>query len=186
MIKEKKTQYTVDGIHYATGTPVSIEIIDGLIGNITETGGLEKDSMNLYIAPGLIDNQINGYANVDFSGSHLSVGSVIDAARAIWSDGVTSFLPTLITNSHENLIKNFRILDEAVSNDELLSKSIAGFHLEGPYLSPEDGYRGCHPVQYIRKPSWDEFRIYQKAAGGRIIQITIAPEIEGAIDFIRL
>jgi len=186
MIKEKKTQFTVEGIHYASGNAVKIEIIDGLIGNIIETGGLEKERMNLFIAPGLIDNQINGYANVDFSGSHLSVGSVIDATRAIWSAGVTSFLPTLITNSHENLIKNFRILDEALSNDELLTKSIPGFHLEGPYLSPEDGYRGCHPVQYIRKPSWDEFRIYQKAAGGRIIQVTIAPELQGAIDFISL
>ena len=64
--------------------------------------------MKLFIAPGLIDNQINGYANVDFSGNDLSADGVIDAAKAIWRDGVTTFLPTLITGSHENLIKKFQ------------------------------------------------------------------------------
>jgi len=185
MIKDKTAPFTIEGIHYATGNPVRIEIIDGSIGNIIEIAGLKDKNNILFIAPGLIDNQINGYANVDFSGSRLSVGDVIEATKAIWRDGVTSFLPTLITNSHENLIKNFRILNDALKKDELLSKSIPGFHLEGPYISSEEGYRGCHPVQYIRKPSWNEFTRYQKAAGGRIIQITIAPELEGAMEFIR-
>ncbi len=61
-----------------------------------------------------------------------------------------------------------------------------GFHLEGPYISPDEGFRGCHPVKHIRKPSWDEFKAYQKAAGGKIVQVTLAPELEGAIEFIRL
>jgi N-acetylglucosamine-6-phosphate deacetylase len=63
---------------------------------------------------------------------------------------------------------------------------IPGFHLEGPYLSTEMGYFGCHPVHHLRKPSWDEFTEYQKAAGGKIIQVTISPELEGAMEFIRL
>lgn len=185
MTKDKTAPVTIEGIHYETGNLVRIEIIDGHIGNINEIAGLKSDNKNLFIAPGLIDNQINGYANVDFSGNHLTVADVIDATKAIWRDGVTSFLPTLITNSHENLIKNFTILDEALRKDGQLRESIPGFHLEGPYLSPEEGYRGCHPLHYIRKPSGDEFTGYQKAAGGRIIQVTIAPELEGAMEFIR-
>jgi len=184
--KDIGAPFTIEGIHYVTGRPVRIEIFDGKIGNITETTVLDIENRNLFVAPGLIDNQINGYANVDFSGKDLSDGDVIGAAKAIWSDGVTSYLPTLITNSHESLIKNFRILDEALKKDELLRKSVPGFHLEGPYISPEEGYRGCHPVQYIRKPSWSEFNKYQDAAGGRIIQVTIAPEVEGALEFVRL
>ncbi len=186
MTEERKDRFTIEAIHYETGKPVSIEIVNGFIGSISEISGLKNSSTNLYVAPGLIDNQINGYANVDFSGSNLTVDDVIDATRAIWKDGVTSFLPTLITNSHENLIKNFRILDKAIRGDEKLRESIPGFHLEGPYISPEEGYRGCHPVSHIRKPSLEEFSEYQKAAGGRIIQITLAPELEGAIEFIRL
>ena len=185
MIIENKDRFTIEGIHYETGKPVCIEIYDGFIGKINKKAGLINGKQNLFIAPGLIDNQINGYANVDFSGNNLSVDDVISATHSIWREGVTSFLPTLITNSHERLIKNLMILEEA-GRDERLRQSIPGFHLEGPYISPEEGYRGCHPVQHIRKPSHEELLDYQKAAGGRITQITLAPETEGAMEFIRL
>jgi N-acetylglucosamine-6-phosphate deacetylase len=99
---------------------------------------------------------------------------------------VTTFLPTLITGSHENLVRNFGVLNEALILDSRLAGSVPGYHLEGPYISPDDGYRGCHPVQHVRKPLWDEFIEYQRAAGGKIIQVTLAPELEGAMDFIRL
>ena len=184
--KEKESQSIVSGIHYATGQPVKIGIRDGRIVSIFETAGSGKDLKDLFIAPGLIDNQINGYANIDFSGNNLSAGGVIEAAKAINRDGVTTFLPTLITGSHEHLIRNFAILHEALTKDERLAGSVPGFHLEGPYISPDEGYRGCHPVQHIRKPSWEEFSLYQKAAGGRIIQVTLAPELQGATEFIRL
>jgi N-acetylglucosamine-6-phosphate deacetylase len=184
--EEKKTQFVVSGIHYATGKPVSLEIRDGRIINITEPERLQENEMNLIIAPGLIDNQINGYANIDFSGKNLTAAGVIYAAEAIWKEGVTTFLPTLITGSHETLIENFSVLNEALISDGRVAGSVPGFHLEGPFISPDEGYRGCHPVQHIRKPSWDEFTIYRKAAGGKIIQVTLAPELEGAMEFIRL
>jgi N-acetylglucosamine-6-phosphate deacetylase len=184
--KDKQTQFNVSGIHYATGKPVTLDISDGRIINITEPESLNEEEMNLFIAPGLIDNQINGYANVDFSGTELSASGVVNAAESIWSGGVTTFLPTLITSSHENLVKNFRILSEALSADSRLAGSVPGFHLEGPYISSDEGYRGCHPVHHIRKPLWSEFSTYQKAAGGKIIQVTLAPELDGATEFIRL
>ena len=180
-----KANHKIEGVHYATGNPVRLEIIDGIISDIFEINVLSGRSKNLIIAPGLIDNQINGYANVDFSGNNLNAKDVMSASEAIRKDGVTTFVPTLITNSHDNLIRNLRILDEACRIYSLVNVSVPGFHLEGPYLSPEEGYRGCHPVKYIRKPSWREFTEYQKASGGRIIQVTIAPEIEGAMEFIR-
>jgi N-acetylglucosamine-6-phosphate deacetylase len=173
---------TIYGIHYATGKHVGITISDGVIISIGETENNDEDN-EIFIAPGLIDNQINGYANVDFSGSDLSPDDVIRATRAIWSTGVTTYLPTLLTNSHENLVKNLETLAKASAiGDEGLS--IAGFHLEGPYISPLEGFRGCHVQKYIRNPSWHEFVEYQEAAGGKIIQITLAPELEGAMEFI--
>jgi N-acetylglucosamine-6-phosphate deacetylase len=186
MTREKETQFTITGIHYATGKPVKIEVQDGLIRSISETYPGKKDAMNLFVSPGLIDNQINGYANVDFSGSSLTTDGIIEAAKAVWKGGVTSFFPTLITGSHDIMIRNLRILREAQAIDTMLMGSVPGFHLEGPYISPDEGYRGCHPVQHIRKPSWDEFTLYQEAAGGKIIQVTLAPELEGAEEFIRL
>jgi N-acetylglucosamine-6-phosphate deacetylase len=179
-------QTSVTGMHYITGKPVIIAISDGMITGISETDQPEDSMMNLFLAPGLIDNQINGYAGVDFSGNDLTSDGVINAAKAIWKDGVTTFLPTVITGSHGRMINNFRILCEALGSDEAVARSVPGFHLEGPYISPDEGYRGCHPVQHIRKPSWEEFREFQKAAGEKIIQVTLAPELEGSSDFIKL
>ncbi len=62
---------------------------------------------------------------------------------------------------------------------------VAGLHLEGPYISPRDGYRGAHPLDAVRDPDWDEFAAWQDAAGGRIAMVTLAPERPGAIEFIR-
>lgn len=175
----------IEGIHYSTGKPIRVEIADEFISDICDIPFPQNHLKSLYIAPGLMDNQINGYAGIDFSGSNLKENDLFTAAKAIWSEGVTSFFPTLITNSHVNIVKNLTVLDKACCNNEQLDNSVPGFHLEGPYLSPVEGYRGCHPEQYMRKPSFREFSEYQKASGGRIIQVTVAPEIEGAMEFIK-
>jgi N-acetylglucosamine-6-phosphate deacetylase len=98
--------------------------------------------------------------------------------------GVTTYLPTLTTNSQEVLVENFSLLAKAV-NDKNLLGSIPGFHLEGPYINPEDGYRGAHPKQFVRLPDWAEFMEMYIASGQNIMQVTIAPEMEGAQDFIK-
>lgn len=176
------TNHTIHGIHYESGKKVSIKTDQGLIMEISKYSGPEE--INLFVAPGLIDNQVNGYAGIDFSGNDLTPFAVIKATHALLQEGVTSYFPTLLTNSHKNLKRNFRVLAEALK-DESVRKSIPGFHLEGPYISPLDGFRGCHPSKYVRKPSWEEFLAYQEAADGNILQVTIAPEIEGAPEFIR-
>ena len=173
----------IEAVHYLTGLPVRITIEGEKIGSIEEADF--KIDSNLYVAPGLIDNQINGYAGVDFSDEMLDPTGMLKAAKAVWKEGVTTFLPTIITNSHRNLIKNFSNL-KAVLEDDLLRKSIPGFHLEGPYISPREGFYGCHPVQFVRKPSWDEFFEYQESSGGNITEVTVAPELEGSEEFIRL
>lgn len=81
------------------------------------------------------------------------------------------------------LIRNFSILAKAVDNKKLLG-SIPGFHLEGPYINPEDGYRGAHPKRYVKLPDWNEFMKMYEAADGKIMQVTVAPEMEGGLDFI--
>jgi N-acetylglucosamine-6-phosphate deacetylase len=172
----------IEATHYETGKPVKVGIIDGKISNITEISG-SGQFQNLYIAPGLIDNQINGYKGVDFSDPGLTTIKMKSAVEAILRDGVTSFIPTIITGSHEILLKCFTNLAEAIK-DEDIRYSVPGFHLEGPYISPEEGFYGCHPAEFIRKPSWQEFEQYQEAAGGNIRLVTLSPEIEGSIQFI--
>ncbi len=174
----------VKGIHYETGKPVEIRIVDGMISEIRDLVDAGAETLRIFLAPGLIDNQVNGYGGIDFSGDDLTAEGIGKAAHSLREKGVSTFFPTLITNSHENLVRNFGILAESLA-DEDISDSIPGFHLEGPYISPEEGFRGAHPAWHIRKPSWREMTEYQEAAEGKIRQVTFAPELEGAKTFIR-
>jgi N-acetylglucosamine-6-phosphate deacetylase len=173
----------IQGYLYSDGKPVSIEIVNGKIAKIKRIS-LNPDLPKIYIAPGLIDIQINGYMGVDFSGQNLTKEDMKSAIKSLWKVGVTSFLPTVVPNEPSRMINSFSILSELFKDDEI-KKSIPGFHLEGPYISPEQGYRGAHLEKYIRKPDWNEFAKFQDAAQNKIRLITVAPEVEGAIPFIQ-
>ncbi len=179
---EKEDGNSIEGLLYLDGKPVSIEVVDGKIANIRHISS-ELSVSGVYIAPGLVDLQVNGYMGVSFTDQSISVEDVRIATRALWKDGVTSYLPTLTTLDHERLLKSFTLMAEAMKDDEI-GMSIPGFHLEGPYISPVKGYRGAHFKQYIRLPEWNEFSEFQKAADNGITLITVAPELEGAIPFI--
>lgn len=177
-------QQVVSGIHYYTGNPVEVTIDNGKIIDIKETDQpAAKDPV--YISPGFFDNQVNGFAGISFAfgDSDLDSEGVEKATSELWKFGVTTYLPTLTTNSMDVLIRNFSILAKAVDNKKLLG-SIPGFHLEGPYINPEDGYRGAHPKRYVKLPDWNEFMKMYEAADGKIMQVTVAPEMEGGLDFI--
>lgn len=181
------------GISYYDYSPVSVSVEDGMIKKVErlKTAGAKN---NFIIAPGLIDIQVNGYLSVSFSlegagdtaasNGELSVGDVRKVTEGLWKEGVTTYFPTLTTNSKELLLNNFRVIAKTMNDPSLLG-SVAGFHLEGPYISPVDGYRGAHPREYVRKPDWNEFMEFYKAAREKILIITIAPETEGAYEFIR-
>lgn len=173
----------VEGRFYMDGEMISIHIKDGEIAKIDRLSS-KKDNPELFIAPGLIDLQINGFMGVDFSDQNLTINRMRNATEALWKVGVTTFLPTVTTNSQKNLKRSFAILAN-VLNDEEIGMSIPGFHLEGPYISPIQGYRGAHLEKYIRRPDWNEFSELQKASHNKIKLITLAPEREGAIAFIR-
>ena len=180
---ENKEASYVEGLLYIDGKPVSIEIVDGQITGL-KTLASQSASPEVYVAPGLIDIQINGYMGIDFSDQQLTREQMHEATSALWKEGVTTYLPTIITRDQERLEKSFSLLTE-VLDDEVIGASIPGFHLEGPYISPVDGYRGAHPEQYVRLPDWEEFKALQEAAGNGIRLITVAPEMEGALPFIK-
>ncbi len=179
----EKDTLTVKGKFYLDGEQVSIEIFDGRIVKI-DRHSQSTEAPEVYVSPGLVDLQINGFVGVDFSDQNLTIEGIRKATKALWKVGVTTLLPTVITNDPKSLNRSFSILANAL-NDEEVGMSIPGFHLEGPYISPIQGFRGAHLEKYIRKPNWAEFTELQKAAHNGIRLITLAPEIEGAIPFIR-
>jgi N-acetylglucosamine-6-phosphate deacetylase len=127
---------------------------------------------------GLVDLQVNGFAGVDFNSPGLTSDQIRAAVRAIRATGVTRFLPTLITSSLEAFAACARALI-AVED-----AAIAGIHMEGPYISPSDGPRGAHPRAHTTSASRDDFRRRQDAASGRIVLVTLAPEVPGTLDLI--
>ena len=177
---------TIEGIHYADGKPVQVKISEGKIESVQRIDKLSDEDNKLFIAPGFFDNQVNGFAGVSFifGKSDLTVEGVEKATHELWKKGVTTYLPTLTTNSQELLVKNFGILAEAI-DDEKIRGSIPGFHLEGPYINPEDGFRGAHPKRFVRPPDWDEFMEMIEAADNHILQVTVAPEMPGVQEFIK-
>jgi N-acetylglucosamine-6-phosphate deacetylase len=128
--------------------------------------------------PGFVDLQVNGFAGIDFNSETVTPDRVREACAAIRSTGVTRFLPTIITSSFERFAACARVL---VAVDD---HAIAGIHMEGPYISPADGPRGAHPREHTRAASIDDFKRRQDAAAGRIVLVTIAPEVPGAIALI--
>jgi N-acetylglucosamine-6-phosphate deacetylase len=128
--------------------------------------------------PGLFDLQVNGFGGVDFNGPDLTVDRVDDALALMRATGVTRCLPTLITSSLEQFAASARILARSPN------PAIAGIHMEGPYVSAEDGARGAHTRAHVVAASIDDFKRRQDAAGGRIVMVTLAPEVPGAMSLI--
>lgn len=173
------------GRHVFTGEPIRVDFEYGRIAKVEVLPELPGDVPDqLFLAPGLIDIQVNGFAGVNFADPGLSVEEVRTVARTLWSIGVTHFLPTLITDEIRRTERALVQLARSARHQDL-GHSILGFHLEGPFLSHEDGPRGAHPIEHCIDPDWNTFCRLQEAAENRIRLITLAPERPGAIEFIQ-
>jgi len=128
--------------------------------------------------PGFVDLQVNGFGGVDFNGAALSAAEVEEALDSMRTTGVTRCLPTLITSSFADFAARARVI-AAIDHP-----ACAGIHMEGPYLSPEDGPRGAHPRRHIIAATMEDFLRRQDAAAGRIRLVTLAPEVPGALPLI--
>jgi len=128
--------------------------------------------------PGLFDLQVNGFGGIDFNATDLTADRVVEALELMRRTGVTRCLPTLITSSFDRFAPSARVLAR------LAHPAMAGIHMEGPYVSPEDGARGAHSRAHVQPASIDDFARRQDVAGGRIVLVTLAPEVPGAMTLI--
>lgn len=174
-------KYSLEGIHFQTGKPIQVIIMDGIIQEIME---LESSISKNLIAPGFVDLQVNGFQGIDFNDSNLKEQDVLKVTRAMFESGVTTYFPTVITNSEDSIRKSLKTISLACASNGLIQSTVQGIHLEGPFLSKEEGPRGAHPLKYIQAPNWEKFSAWQDVAEGRIKLITVSPEWEGAVGFI--
>ncbi len=138
-----------------------------------------------WVAPAFWDIQTNGRWGISFSSPELTVAQVAEIVRAQAALGTARLCPTLITASTEATTHGVHTIAQACDIYPDVDAMVLGIHLEGPYISHLDGYRGAHPLDAVRDPNWDDFAAWQAASGNRIVLMTLAPERPGAIDFIR-
>ncbi|MFA5326514.1 MAG: amidohydrolase family protein [Prolixibacteraceae bacterium] len=176
-------EYVIEGIDYRTGKPIRISMASGLISEV-EPSASDFDS-TLFVAPGLVDLQINGYNGIDLNEPDLEVENIERMTRHLWQQGVTTFFPTIITNSNNETKSVLKKVSLAIQTFPEVDASIGGIHLEGPFISSEDGPRGAHPKQFVQAPDWNLFSGWQEASGNRIRIVTLSPEWPGSDYFIR-
>lgn len=179
------TNRTIQGRHYVTGEWIEIQCNDGII---TSTRSCERSSNapDRWVAPALVDLQVNGYGGIDFQQDNLTVSELLSAARALRDAGCTRWLLTFITDDWRKLLARLRHLKQLRDASLELRHAIAGWHVEGPFLSAEPGFCGAHDPSLMRDPSVDDIRELRDATGTDPLLITLAPERNGAIEAIAL
>lgn len=136
------------------------------------------------VTAGLLDLQVNGFAGIDFNDAALGAEALDEALAAMLLTGVTVCLPTIITAARDDLRRRFAALDAAVAQSRLGPLMVPGYHLEGPFLNPADGYAGCHPTTAMGSAAWDLVEEIEGPLRRPILLITVAPERPGVIAFI--
>ena len=133
------------------------------------------------VLPAFIDTHVHGAGGADAMDGSREALSVI--AETLAKEGTASFLATTMTQSPENIIRALSAVKEYMSAAPDTGAKILGVHLEGPFIAEK--FKGAQPLEYVAAPDIKVFEKYNEAAGGAIKIVTMAPETEGAEDFIK-
>jgi N-acetylglucosamine-6-phosphate deacetylase len=171
-----------------TARALSGEVCDVLVenGHFTSITTRKEDILDLpWIAPGLVDIQINGFAGVDFNRALESDEAWRHATDELYAQGCTGFLIALITNTEDGYAARLHELTAHIRRDP---RNCLGFHMEGPWLNPDPGYRGAHRADWMCRPTVALLEAWRDIADELIKLVTLAPEIEpdAALDVIHL
>jgi N-acetylglucosamine-6-phosphate deacetylase len=162
------------GVDVATDQSVAVEFAETIRSvRAAESAGLICDSA-VYLAPGFVDLQVNGFAGVDFNDPDTPVDAIGRALDAMFLTGVTRCLPTVITGPADAMLASLRNLRRA-QMELPRGRAMAGFHVEGPHIGAEDGPRGAHPARWVRPPDLAEFARWQEATDSNIRLVTLSP-----------
>lgn len=174
---------TIMCIDYNSNQGMTISVGNDVVISKEIHHGISKET--LFVGHGLTDLQINGYCGVDFNTYPIIEDDFLKIIDALVKEGVTSFLPTIITNSDENIRALLENINQLCLKNIIIDSFVAGVHLEGPFISMDEGAKGAHDNQFIKAPDWVLFQEFQKISGDRIKIVTISPEWESSTEFIQ-
>ncbi|MGV1760201.1 N-acetylglucosamine-6-phosphate deacetylase [Rhizobium sp. A22-96] len=171
----------VDGIDPRTGKGMAIEIADGVIAAIRPA----ETTATTYLSAGLIDLQVNGFRGFDLNAGAVTPDILLSLCEELLSVGVTTWLPTVITASEASILRALQAIARSRADHPMVAAMVPGVHIEGPSISETDGPRGAHPLAHVRPPSIAEFERWQEASGNLVSMVTLAPEHDGSMEYIR-
>ena len=171
---------SIHGRDPLTGEFLEILVENGIIRSIAP-GLSGKD---LWLSPGFIDLQVNGYSGCDLNAESITPDLVTALMYRLFAVGVTTFIPTIITASEDRIIAALRAIGEARNSSPLVRHVIPFVHVEGPHISPADGPRGAHPRSHVRHPDIAEFERWQVVSGGLVGMVTLSPHWDPALPYI--
>jgi N-acetylglucosamine-6-phosphate deacetylase len=177
----ERADVVLDGRSVEDGQPIRVRVVGGRISAIDR---IDRSDEQVWIAPGWLDIQVNGFDGHDPNSADSTPLATREMVRALWRFGVSGSCPTICTESEAHIVRSLRAIADACDADPLIAESVVGIHVEGPHIAREDGPRGAHPLRHVRPPDIEEFRRWQAAAGGRIKIVTLSPEYDGAIAYI--
>src|SRR5881394_2380177 len=170
--------------HYATGQAVRVGWRQGIINQFEAAAA--PPGRKLWLAPALVDLQINGFAGIDFQRDNLTVEEALIAARALRTAACGRFFLTLVTDEWPKLVHRLAQFRQVHASHEELRHAIAGWHIEGPFLSAEPGFHGAHNPALMLDPTPDHIRELRAITHTDPVLLTMAPELKGALEAIAL
>ncbi len=168
--------------HYKTGEGTRVTWKDGRIVSV-EPASIPADAP--WIAPALVDVQVNGYAGIDFQADSTDEESLLKVVRALRRDGCARVLLTVITRNWPCLLENLKRLKTIRDGNPELARTLFGWHVEGPFISGEPGFIGAHPPDAVCDPSEEAISELKAVVGNDPTLLTLAPERTGSEAAIR-
>ncbi len=170
-LARKGMPFSFPARHYRTRAPMTLTVEAGRFLSLAPAA--EREGLP-WIAPGLIDLQVNGFGGVDFNRPGLTPEAWQQACTRLRAQGCTGFLATLITHSDA---ETTALLQTLRARREAAPENCLGYHLEGPFLNPDPGTRGAHDPARMIPADGALFQRWNQAADGAIRLMTLAPEI---------
>ncbi len=153
----------------------NLEVENGKIASFNAVdGALELDDKYI-VVPGFIDRHIHGANNSD--SMYPTLKDIRNICATVASEGVSTFLPTTMTQTVENICKALENIANYIETENDKGAYVLGMHLEGPFISKK--YKGAQVESCIIPCSVEKFQIFEKASHGYIKEVTMAYEENG-------
>jgi N-acetylglucosamine-6-phosphate deacetylase len=167
----------VEGLAPGTAEILRISVEDGMIAEVSRHPTADPDSAPV-LSPGLVDVQVNGYAGKDVNADDVTPDTIVALTDALRDAGTTTWLPTIITGPEERIVRALEAVRRARKADARVRRAIPCVHVEGPFISAEDGAAGVHDRSWIRPIDADEVTRWQQA--GPVGVVTVSPHTADA------